>query len=61
MRRAGDIQGVVPAYSEVGGVPNVGMPGEGKYPRETEGAFNVPTVEVEGGHYSGGAGTVTAV
>ena len=37
------------------------MPGKGKDPRNTEGEFHVPTLEVKGGYYSGGAGTVTTV
>ena len=59
-RRAGDIQGVVPADSELGGVPGGGMPGKGTDPREIEVAFHIPTLEFEGGHHAGGSRTVTA-
>ena len=37
------------------------MPAKVKYPGKNEGAFNVPTLEVEGGHHVGGARTVTEV
>ena len=37
------------------------MNSKGKDPGKTEGAFHVLTLEVEGGHHAGGAGTVTAV
>ena len=56
--RARGLQGVVPADSKVGGVPGGGMPNQGKNPGKTERAFHVSTLEVEGGHLTGGGGTV---
>ena len=46
---------------EVGGVPGGGFPIKGKISGKTEVAFHVSTLEVEGGHHAGGAGTATAV
>ena len=37
------------------------MPGKGKTPGKTEGAFHVSTLGVKGGHYAGEAGTITTV
>ena len=61
MRRDIYLQGVVPAGSKVGGLPGGGMHGKYKNPGKTERAFNVSTLEVEGGHNAVGVGTVTMV
>ena len=61
MRKTGDLQGVVHADYEVGGLLGGGILGKGKDPRKNEGEFYVPTLEVEGVHHAGGARTVTAV
>ena len=37
-----------------------GLPVKGKNSGKTEGAFHVSILEVEGGHNSGGDGTITA-
>ena len=59
--RTGDIQGVIPVDSKVGGVPGGGMPGQGKNPGKVEGTFHVSTLEVESCHLVGGTVTVTVV
>ena len=56
-----EVYKVPPVYSKVGGVPGGGMPGQGKTPGNIEGAFHVSTMEVEGVHFAGGAGTVAAM
>ena len=50
-----------PIYSKVCGVPGGGMPGQGKTPGNIEEEFHVSTMEVEGVHFAGGAGTVAAM
>ena len=37
------------------------MPGQGKKPGKTKREFHISELEVEGGHFSGGTGKVTAV
>ena len=50
-----------PVYSKVCGVPGGGMPSQGKTPGNIEGEFHVSTMEVEGVHFAGGAGTVAVM
>ena len=42
-------------------VPGRGLFIKGKNYGDIEGAFHVSTLEVEGGHHAGGAGTATTV
>ena len=48
-RGGGDIHGVIPVGTEVGGVPGRWVTGKGKQSREAQGALNVPKLEIESG------------
>ena len=60
-RRSGDLQGFVPTYFDVGGVPCKEFSGKGKHSRKIEGAFNVSTLEVKSGYNAEENGTATTV
>ena len=60
-RSSVDLQGVVPADFEFGGVPGRGFPCKFKHSGDIEGSFHLSTLEVEGGHHAGGDVTSTTV
>ena len=45
-RRTGDLQSIVPAGFEVGGVTGIGLSGKEKHSGNNEGSFHVSTLEV---------------
>ena len=46
---------------KVGGLPGGGMPGQGKNPGKAKGKFYIQSLEIKGGHLTGGTITITTV
>ena len=60
-RGAGDIRGVLPMGTEVGGISGRQFPGEGEQPREDQVTLHVSALEVEGVDSAGWTGTTTTI